>query len=184
MLLADEFEFFRNECLKNYELDLAHFLTALGLAWQTCLKGSRVKLELLTDPDMLLMVESGIRGGICEAKLHYPELNVYMKHHDESNKSSYLQYYDANSLYTWAMTQKLLVDGFKFKKNILKFTKDFITNYDEDSDKRYILEVDLEYLKKLHDLHSDLLLLPERMKINKCSKLVSNLCDKKTMLFI
>ena len=61
---------------------------------------------------------------------------------------------------------------------MLKFDEDFIKNYDKDSDKGYILEVDVEYLKKLHDSHSDLPFLPERMKINKCSKLVCNLYDK------
>ena len=61
---------------------------------------------------------------------------------------------------------------------MLKFDEDFIKNYGEDSDKGYILEVDVEYLKNLHDLHSDLPFLPERMKINKCSKLVCNLYDK------
>ena len=64
------------------------------------------------------------------------------------------------------------------KKDILKFNEDFIKNYDEVSDKGYILEVDVEYPKSLHDFHSDLPFLPERMKINKCSKLVYNLYDK------
>ena len=76
------------------------------------------------------------------------------------------------------MSQKLPVDGFKWKNNILKFNKDFIKSYDEDSDKGYIFEVDVEYPKNLHDLHSDLPFLHERMKINKCSKLVCNLYDK------
>ena len=69
-------------------------------------------------------------------------------------------------------------NGFKWKRNISKFSEDFIKNFDEDSDKGYILEVDVEYAKDLHDLHSDLPFLPEKMKINKCSKLVSNLYDK------
>ena len=66
------------------------------------------------------------------------------------------------------------------EKNILKFTEDFIKNYDEDSDKRYIFELDAEYPKNLHNLHNDLPFLPERMKINKCNKLVCNLYDKNT----
>ena len=65
------------------------------------------------------------------------------------------------------MSQKLPVSGFKWKKNMLKFTEEFIKNYDKDSNKGYILEVDVKYPKKLHDLHSDLPLLPERMKIDK-----------------
>ena len=65
------------------------------------------------------------------------------------------------------MSQKLPVDGFKWKKDMLKFNEDFIKNYDEDSDKGYIFEVDVEYPKYLHDLHTDLPFLPEKMKINK-----------------
>ena len=75
------------------------------------------------------------------------------------------------------MSQKLPADGFKRRKNISKFNEHFIKKYDEDGDKGYILEVDVEYPKNLHDLHSDLPFLPERMKINKCSKLVCNLYD-------
>ena len=81
------------------------------------------------------------------------------------------------------MSQKLPVNGFKWKKNTSEFNENFIKNYDEDSDKGHILEVDIEYPKDLHDLHTDSPFLPERMKINKCSKLVCNLYDKKTMLF-
>ena len=65
-----------------------------------------------------------------------------------------------------------------------KFNEEFIKNFDEDSDKGYIIEVDVECPKNLYDLPSDLPFLSERMKINKCSKLVCNLHDKKAMLFI
>ena len=104
--------------------------------------------------------------------------NVYMTDHEESKELSYLQYYDANRLYAWAMSQKLPVGGFKWEKNMLKFNEEFIKNYDEDSDIGYILEVDVEYSKRLIDLHSGLPFLPERMKINKSSKLLCNLDDK------
>ena len=67
LLLADVFENFRNMCLKVYELDPAHFLSLPGLAWQACLKKTNKKVELLTDYDMLLMVEEEIRGGICHS---------------------------------------------------------------------------------------------------------------------
>ena len=67
LLLVDVFENFRNMYIKVYELDPAHFLSAPGLGWQACLQKTEVKLELLTDVDMLLMVEEGIRGGICHA---------------------------------------------------------------------------------------------------------------------
>ena len=82
------------------------------------------------------MVEKGIRGGICHAIHRYAKANnKYMKNYDKNKESSYIQYLPANNLYGWAMSQKLPVNGFKWKKNVLKFNEDFIKNYDEDSDK-------------------------------------------------
>ena len=80
------------------------------------------------------------------------------------------------------MSQKLPVNGFEWVKVISSLNKkpQLIKNYDEDRDKRYILKVDVEYPKDLHDLHNDLPFLPERMRIEKCNKLVFNLYDKKT----
>ena len=101
-----------------------------------------------------------------------------MKNYDKNKESSYIQYLDASNLYGWAMSQIFPADGFKWKKNMLKFNEDFLKNYDEDSDKGYILELDVKYPKNLHDLHSDLPSLPEKMKISKNSKLVCNLYDK------
>ena len=89
LLLADVFENFRNKCIEIYELDPAHFLSAPGLAWQACLKKTKVKLELLTDIDMLLMVEKGTRGGVCLAVHRYAKANnKYMKNYDKENESS------------------------------------------------------------------------------------------------
>ena len=114
LLLADVFENFRNTCLKVYELDPAHFLSLPGLASQACLKKTHVKLELLTDHDMLFMVEEGIRGGTCHSIHRYAKANnKYMENYDESKESSYIQYLDANNLYDWAMSQKLPVNNFK-----------------------------------------------------------------------
>ena len=86
--------------IKVYELDPAHFLSAPGLAWQACLKKTKVKLELLTDVDMLLMVEKGIRGGICNTiYTHEKANNKYMKNYNKDKEFSFLQYLDANNLY-------------------------------------------------------------------------------------
>ena len=183
LLLADVFENFRNMCIKVYKLDPAHFLSAPGLAWQACLKKIKVKLELLTDPDMLLMVEEGIRGGICHAIHRNTKANnKYMKNYDKDEESSYIQYLDVNNLYAWTMSQKLPINDFKWIKKTSKINQDFIKNYDEVGNIGYFLNVDIEYPKELHDLHSDLPILPERMKINKFNKLVCNLYNKKTML--
>ena len=100
-LLADVFDNFRDRCINIYKLDPAHFLTAPGLAWQACLKKTKLKLELLTDNDMLMMVEKGIRGGMCNAVHRYAKAsNKYMKNFNKSIESSYLDIYlDANNLY-------------------------------------------------------------------------------------
>ena len=74
-LLCDVFENFRNKWIEIYELDPAHFLSAPGLAWHPCLKKAESNLELLTDIDMLLMVEKWIRGGICQAIHRYAKAN-------------------------------------------------------------------------------------------------------------
>ena len=143
-------------------------------------KKTNIKLELLTDYDMLLMVEEGIRGGTCHSiHRHVRANNKYTKNYDENKESSYIQYLDANNLYGWAMSQKLPVNDFKWINDVTEIDEEFIKNYDEDSDKGYILEVDVKYPRKLHDLHSDLPFLPKRMKIDKCKKLVCNLRNKK-----
>ena len=129
---------------------------------------------------MLLMVEEGIRGGICHSiHSHAKANNKYMENYNKNEESSYIQYLDANNLYGWAMSQKLPVNNFKWVEDISRINEDFIKNYNENSNKGYILEVDVKYPKKLHDLHSDLPFLPKRMKIDKCKKLVCNLHDKK-----
>ena len=180
LFLADVFENFRNMCIKVYEVDLAHFLSAPGLAWQTCLKKSEVKLELLTDVDILLMVEKGIKGGICHAMHRYAKArNNYMKDYNKDEEEKFLEYLDVNNLYGWGMPEPLPVDGFDRIKDLSKIDEDFIKNYDKDSDKGYILKVDVKYPKNLHDLYGGLPFLPERMKIDKCSKLVCNLYNKK-----
>ena len=179
LLLADVFNNFRDMCIKEYKLDPAHFLSLPGLAWQACLKKTNIELELLTDYDMLLMVEEGIRGGIRHSIHRYAKANnKYMKNHNINEESSYIQYLDANNLYGWAMSKTLPVNGFKWLDSN-KINEEFIKNYNGNDKKGYILEVDVKYPKKLHDLHSDLPFLPETMEINKFKKLVCNLYDKK-----
>ena len=90
LLFADVFENFRNKCIEVYKLDPGHILSVPGLGWQAYLKKSEVELELLTDVDMLLMVEKGIRGVICQTVHRYAKANnKQMKNHDK-NKKSYI----------------------------------------------------------------------------------------------
>ena len=119
------------------------------LALQASLKKTGVKLGSLTDIDMLLMVEKGFIGGICQAIHKYAKANnKYMKNYDNT-LLSYLRYLDANNLYRAAMSEKLPVNGFEWVNNLSKFDERFIKNYDENSDKGYFLEVNVEHPKNL-----------------------------------
>ena len=183
LLLADVFENFRNMCLKIYELDPAHFFTSPGLALEAALKMTGQTLELLSDIDMLLFVEKGLRGGVCQAVKRYAKANnPYMgKDFNEDELNSYLLYIDANNLYGGAMSEKLPTHGFKWVEDLSKFTSEFVKNYDNGDD-GYFLEVDLEYPKQLQRSHNELPFLPEKMKLTKgYEKLTCNLFDKENM---
>ena len=92
--------------------------------WQACFKKTGIKLELLTDVSMLLMVEKGIRGGICHAIHRYLEANnKCMKNYNKNKDLPYLMCLDANNLYRQAMSQKLPVDNFKWKRMHLNLIK-------------------------------------------------------------
>ena len=117
LLLSDVYENFRNMCHDKYELDRVYFVSATGLAWQACLKKIGVKLELITDYDMIRVIEKGIRGGICQAThRHAKANNKHMKNYNKNIESSYFEYLDANNLYGWAMSQKFPVNDFKWLK--------------------------------------------------------------------
>ena len=91
LLLADVFENFRKACIKTYELDPAHFISLPGLAWQACLKKTGVELELLTDYDMLLMIEEGKEVEYVTLYIDMQKANnEYMKNYDKSKESSYI----------------------------------------------------------------------------------------------
>ena len=89
----------------------------------------------------------------------------------------YVQYLAVNNLYGWAMLQKLSVNNFEWIKDTSQFNEDFIKNCNEENDERYFVELDVQYLQKLHELHNDLPFLPERI-IEKDEKLIANLYDK------
>ena len=181
LLLADVFENFRDLCLKIYGLDPVYYFTAPQLAWDACLKMTSVKLELLSDEDMLLMIEEGIRGGISIISNRYGEANnKYMRKGFNKNKpSKYLMYLDANNLYGCAMSEKLPTHGFKWllDREIGKLFNNQVLQVWEKIP--CILEVDLEYPENLHDLHNDYPFCPERVECkNGVKKLIPNLRDK------
>ena len=179
ILLANIFESFRKVCMDNYGLDPAHFYTALGLAWKACLKKTGIELELLEDNDMLLMFKQGIRGEITQAVHRYAAANnPYMEEYDSKKETNYLQYLDANNLYGWAMSQPLPTSGFRWI-NCNGFDPEVIVNHLSKNDKYgYLLEVDVEYPKELHDLHNDIPFMCSKMKVGGVEKLIPNLYDK------
>ena len=119
---------------------------------------------------MLLIIEKGIRGRICQATHRYAKANnKYTRNYNKNIDSSYIEYLDANNLYGWAMPQKLPVKGFKWvnKKKLSKLNEDVTKKYDEDSNTWYFLEVDIDYPKQLSNFHKDLPFLPEKKRLEK-----------------
>jgi len=136
------------------------------------LKRTNATLELFTDVNMLLMFKDGIRGGVAMASNRFSQANnKYMGvDYDSSKPSKYIQYFDVNNEYDWAMSKPFATREFKWM------------NEEELEDWRSfsscILEVDLEYPKSLHDLHNDYPLAPERVTVNNVEKLIPNLRNK------
>ncbi|XP_030751512.1 uncharacterized protein LOC115879024 [Sitophilus oryzae] len=185
LLLADIFEQFRTTSHKTYCLDPAHTYTLPGYAWQCMLfqmrKSDIKKLELLTDLDMVLFIEKGIRGGLSQCSKRYAEANnKYIPSYDSSKDETYLMYFDINNQYGWAMSQYLPYGGFKWL-NENEISNLNIQNISNESNKGYILEVDLYIPSEVHDFFSDLPPCPEHdiPKGSKNSKLLATLYDKK-----
>ena len=176
LLLTDVFENFRKTCLEYYKLDPCHYFTSPGLSWDAMLKMTDIKLELMTDVDMFQFIEKGLRGGISYIANRYGKANnKYMKDYKKDKPSKYIMYLDANNLYGWAMSQYLPTGGFKWLKQN-KIDNLDLKKYDKENKKGIILEVDLEYPEKLHDLHNDYPLAPEKVKVT--DNMLSNYCKK------
>ena len=158
--------------MENYQLDPTWYYTSPGLAWDAALKKTGVILELLIDPDMLLIFEEGIRGGVSMITKRYGKAtNPYMgKEFDTDLPTKYLAYLDANNLYGWAMCKTLPVGNFEW------MSEEELSKWKNHP---CVLEVDIEYPEDLHDLHNDYPLAPERSKIGGVEKLIPNLGDKK-----
>ena len=106
ILLADIFENFRDVCVKSHKLDPAWYYTSPGLTWGALQKKTEIKLDLLSDVNMILFIEGGIRGGVSMISNRYGKANnKYMENYDPSEESKYITYLDANNLYGWGMSQ-------------------------------------------------------------------------------
>ena len=175
-LLADIFEQFRQVCLKNYDLDPAHYHTVPGLAWDASLKITGVKLRTLRDKEMHMFLERRTRGGISTITDRYARANnKYLKDYDPEQPSSFNIYYDANNLYGWAMSQPLPIGDFEWKTEFEGFDMNEIA---DDAEIGCILEVDLKYPEELHDLHNDYRVAPEKIEIT--PEMLSPYCQQLT----
>ena len=193
LILADAFEKFRKFFLDHHEIDPVYMYSAPGLTWEAGLKYTDIKLDLLTDYDMLLMFEKGIRGGYSGVlgSRYVKANNKYCDDYDPEEESNYLLYLDANNLYGWAMSQRLPTGDFKWEDpDTYNWNKNPLG-------RGCILEVDLEYRKKLNTYKFPL--APEKIKVDEnelsnlqkeylevenkkvgnVSKLILNLKDKK-----
>lgn len=167
-LLAYVFDKFRDVCMATYSLDPAFYYTAPGLSWDAMLRKMRVNIELLTDVDMLLFFERGIRGGLYQcihrhAKANNPQMGEVF---NASEATSYIMYLDVNNLNRYAIQQSLPIGRFRWlsDKECLRLGENLRNNRRvvADAGVGYVLEVELEYPLNLHDEHSDLPLCPEQ----------------------
>ncbi|XP_050063297.1 uncharacterized protein LOC126552630 [Aphis gossypii] len=158
LLLADVFENFRDVCMSTYNLDAAHYYTAPGLSFDAMLKYTGQKLELLSDYDMLLMFENGIRGGLVQASMRYAKANnLKFPNYDETKEKSWLVYQDCNNLYGYAMSEYMPHGNFNWVEPNL----DGLSDLTPKSARGRVYEVDISYTKHLHDKHNDLPFLPQ-----------------------
>ena len=163
LLLTDVFENFRDMCLSYYGLDPVYYYTLPNFAFDAMLKLTGIEIDLVYDQEMYEMIEAGLRGGMTQTTCKKVEANnKYMgSDYDKNKASSYINYLDANNLYGLSMIQKLPYRSLKWAD---KITEDDIMNYDNGRT-GFILEVDLEYPKELHELHNDYPLAPEVMNV-------------------
>ena len=166
-LLADVFETFRRGSYEVYDLDPTHFCTAPGLSWHACLKYTRVKLQIVTDPDMSIFIDEALIGGVSMARNPYLQANNHLlpDHFKESLQKTWMILVDCNNQYGWAMSQYLPTGGFSWVEDLSKFNEDFIKNLPDHQVTGYYLEVDLSYPNHLHKLHDQYPLAPEHITI-------------------
>ena len=174
LLLTHVFEKFIATCIKYYGLDPCHYFSSPELSWDAMLKMTGVKLEKMSDIDKYLFVEKGLRGGISYIAKRYAKVNnKYMNDYDPKKQPAFISNLDMNNLYSWAMSEYLSQEGFKWLKDVDEFD---VTLINEKNPIEYFLEVDFEYPDKLHELHNDYPLVPEKLAV--LSDMLSKYCKK------
>lgn len=179
LLLSIVFEKFRDTCMREYELDPAHYISLPSLSFDAMLKCTQVQIELISNIDMFLWVEKSIRGGMCEVIQKYASSNnpYIPETYDSSKPESYITCFDVNSLYSTSMSEKLPIGDYEFIKNI-----DLDTS--PDGDYGYLLEVDVSYPQNLHNFFKDMPLFCDHLTPpgGKFKKLMRTLNDKKNYI--
>ena len=171
-MLADVFEKFIDTCLKYYKLDPCHYVSAPGLSRDDMLKMTGVKLEKISDIDIYLFIEKGLRDGISYIAKRYAKANnKYMSDYDSNKQSTFITYLDKNNLYGWAMSEYLPYSEFEWLKNVDELD---VMSINDKRDVGYILEVDLKYPDELHELHNDYPLATEKLTVT--NDILSNYC--------
>jgi len=199
LLLSDCIEAFRQDMIREHDIDCLHFPSLPGMVMQVALKKTGVELDLMTDANMFNMIESGIRGGLSfVSRRHARANNPSLPDYDPDKPTSYLGYFDANSLYATCMMMPLPVGDFRWLSDDEIDTFD-VTKIADDSPVGYVLEADLEYPPELHSKHNAYPMLPEHLTVTESmlsethlkmmehmglhhsvsDKLISNLMDKK-----
>ena len=179
LLLADVFETFRDVTIKTHKLDPCHYYTLPSLSWDAMLRFTGVELELLQDYEQVLMIENGIRGGICQVSHRYLKANnKYLADYDPNKESTFISYQDCNNLYGYAMVQPLPYGNFEW----ISVNNFEVLTVPDDGENGYILDVDVEYPSELHQLHNDLPFLPENIKIGNVKKLVPHFNNRKNYI--
>ena len=175
LLLTDVWENFKGTCYKIYGLDASYYYTAPSLSWSSFMKhtteeyknnNKNFQIELITDPDMYLMWESSIRGGLSQISKRYAKANTKSCFdYDKNESESSIRYYDAINLYGYGMSVYLPIGNFEWNNEI--WNKEKIMNLDNEGKKGYLFKVDLHYPEELHDLHNGYALGCENSTIKK-----------------
>ena len=169
LLLADCFEKFRSFSLREYKLDPVHFLTAPSLSWDSALLYTDVELEIPEDPDVHLLIDKGIRGGISFVGNHFARASNKYVNSNSDIESDYIMFFDVNNQYGAAMSEYMPTGSFKWNSSFKDMSpaelKEFVLNISDTSSIGYIFECDLKYSENLHDLHDEFPFCPENLLI-------------------